>query len=165
MVDAGYFVAVKYTGWLETDGKVGNMFETNADTPKKLFRFQIGAGSVIKGWEEGVKGMKKGGKRLIVIPPQLGYGMGQTRSAVPPNSTLLFEVEIQRIKKGTLDATALAAARAASTPSSTTTSSVVSPELPPALFEGVASPSMDSSTSLSIPGATRDDGLPNLDSV
>jgi peptidylprolyl isomerase len=90
-------VEVNYTGWLTTDGKEkGKKFDSSIG--KKPFRFQLGAGEVIKGWDEGVAGMKPGGKRTLILPPALGYGARGAGDDIPPNSTLLFEVELLRIK-------------------------------------------------------------------
>jgi len=90
-------VEVNYTGWLTTDGTdKGKKFDSSIG--KKPFRFKLGAGDVIKGWDEGVAGMKPGGKRTLVIPPALGYGARGAGNDIPPNSTLLFEVELLRIK-------------------------------------------------------------------
>ena len=90
-------VEVNYTGWLTTDGTdKGTKFDSSIG--KKPFRFQLGNGDVIKGWDEGVAGMKPGGKRTLVIPPALGYGARGAGADIPPNATLLFEVELLRIK-------------------------------------------------------------------
>jgi FKBP-type peptidyl-prolyl cis-trans isomerase len=94
---AGDVVEVHYTGWLTTDGTTkGKKFDSSKDRGKP-FQFPLGAGRVIKGWDEGVAGMKPGGKRTLVIPAKLGYGDAD-KGDIPPNSTLLFEVELLRIK-------------------------------------------------------------------
>jgi FKBP-type peptidyl-prolyl cis-trans isomerase len=94
---AGDEVEVNYTGWLTTDGTdKGKKFDSSIG--RKPFRFKLGAGDVIKGWDEGVAGMKPGGKRTLVIPAALGYGARGAGDDIPPNSTLLFEVELLRIK-------------------------------------------------------------------
>jgi len=91
---AGHKVVVHYTGWL-TNGK---KFDSSVDR-KEPFTFQLGAGQVIKGWDEGVAGMKVGGKRRLEIPPDLGYGSrGVGGGLIPPNSTLLFDVELLDVK-------------------------------------------------------------------
>jgi FKBP-type peptidyl-prolyl cis-trans isomerase FkpA len=90
---AGQAVSVHYTGWL-TDGK---KFDSSKDRGQP-FQFALGAGQVIKGWDEGVQGMKIGGKRKLTIPPGLGYGTRGAGNVIPPNATLIFEVELLGVK-------------------------------------------------------------------
>ena len=89
----GNSVAVHYTGWLYTNGVAGAKFDSSKDRGQP-FRFPLGGGQVIRGWDEGVAGMKVGGTRRLVIPPELGYGARGAGGVIPPNATLLFEVEL-----------------------------------------------------------------------
>ncbi|HTM22335.1 MAG TPA: FKBP-type peptidyl-prolyl cis-trans isomerase [Kofleriaceae bacterium] len=86
---SGARVSVHYTGWLTN----GTKFDSSLDRGKP-FQFQLGAGQVIKGWDQGVAGMKIGGKRKLTIPPDLGYGARGAGGVIPPNATLIFEVEL-----------------------------------------------------------------------
>jgi peptidylprolyl isomerase len=95
---AGQTCVMNYTGWLWENGKKGKKFDSSFDRGQP-FSFPLGQGRVIKGWDEGVATMKAGGKRTLLIPPQLGYGSrGVGNGLIPPNSTLLFEVELVGIK-------------------------------------------------------------------
>ncbi len=93
-------VRVHYTGWLhdpaKADGK-GAKFDSSVDRGSP-FEFVLGAGQVIRGWDEGVKGMKVGGKRTLVIPPEMGYGARGAGGVIPPNATLLFDVELIEVR-------------------------------------------------------------------
>ena len=93
---AGQHVSVHYTGWLYNDGIKGAKFDSSKDR-NDPFGFGLGGGQVIKGWDEGVQGMKVGGTRTLVIPPQLGYGARGAGGVIPPNATLMFEVELLRV--------------------------------------------------------------------
>ena len=91
---AGDFVSVHYTGWLQNpDGSEGEKFDSSVDR-NEPFEFPLGAGHVIRGWDEGVQGMKVGGTRKLTIPADLGYGARGAGGVIPPNATLLFEVEL-----------------------------------------------------------------------
>lgn len=90
---AGQRVAVHYTGWLYSNGSRGKKFDSSKDRGQP-FRFRLGGGEVIQGWDEGVQGMKVGGTRLLVLPPELGYGEHGAGGVIPPNATLLFEVDL-----------------------------------------------------------------------
>ncbi|MBP8297983.1 MAG: FKBP-type peptidyl-prolyl cis-trans isomerase [Burkholderiales bacterium] len=90
---AGQQVSVHYTGWLYQDGQAGKKFDSSKDR-NEPFAFALGAGRVIKGWDEGVQGMRVGGTRRLVIPPELGYGARGAGGVIPANATLLFVVEL-----------------------------------------------------------------------
>jgi len=94
----GQQVSVHYTGWLLYGGERGKKFDSSKDRGDP-FEFPLGGGRVIKGWDEGVAGMKVGGKRTLTIPPHLGYGARGAGGAIPPNATLIFEVELLGIEK------------------------------------------------------------------
>jgi FKBP-type peptidyl-prolyl cis-trans isomerase FkpA len=90
---AGMHISVHYTGWLFNDGKQGAKFDSSKDRGQP-FDFPLGAGHVIKGWDEGFAGMKVGGVRKLTIPPEMGYGARGAGGVIPPNATLMFEVEL-----------------------------------------------------------------------
>jgi FKBP-type peptidyl-prolyl cis-trans isomerase FkpA len=90
---AGQHVHVHYTGWLYDKGEQGAKFDSSVDR-NDPFAFSLGAGMVIRGWDEGVAGMKIGGKRTLIIPPDLGYGARGAGGVIPPNATLKFDVEL-----------------------------------------------------------------------
>jgi FKBP-type peptidyl-prolyl cis-trans isomerase FkpA len=90
---AGQRVSVHYTGWLQN----GSKFDSSKDRGQ-AFLFSLGRGEVIRGWDEGVNGMKVGGKRKLTIPPNLGYGAQGAGGVIPPNATLLFEVELLAVR-------------------------------------------------------------------
>jgi len=95
-VKTGNTISVHYTGWLYENGKRGNKFDSSLDR-KMPFEFTVGSG-VIRGWSEGVVGMKPGGKRELIIPSDLAYGAaGAGRGVIPPNATLNFEIELLEI--------------------------------------------------------------------
>lgn len=93
VAQAGRPVQVHYTGWLYNDGVQGAKFDSSKDRGQP-FAFQLGAGMVIRGWDEGVVGMQVGGTRRLLIPAALGYGARGAGGVIPPNATLLFEVEL-----------------------------------------------------------------------
>jgi hypothetical protein len=97
---SGRRVVVHYTGWLyepSAADKKGTKFDSSRDR-NEPFEFNLGAGEVIRGWDEGVKGMKVGGKRVLTIPPDMGYGARGAGGVIPPNATLLFEVELLDVR-------------------------------------------------------------------
>ena len=90
---AGKKVSVHYTGWLYNNGAKGAKFDSSVDRGQP-FQFTLGAHQVIAGWDEGVAGMKVGGKRTLIIPPELGYGARGAGGVIPLNATLMFDVEL-----------------------------------------------------------------------
>ncbi len=94
---SGQTCVMHYTGWLYENGQKGKKFDSSVDR-NEPFEFPIGQGQVIKGWDEGVATMKVGGKRTLIIPPALGYGARGAGGVIPPNATLMFDVELLGVK-------------------------------------------------------------------
>lgn len=97
VAEKGHQTTVHYTGWLDDNGQPGAKFDSSVDrgTP---FTFALGGGMVIRGWDEGVQGMKVGEKRRLIIPADLGYGSRGAGSVIPPGATLIFDVELLEVK-------------------------------------------------------------------
>jgi peptidylprolyl isomerase len=93
----GQTAVVHYTGYLSVNGAKGKKFDSSVDRGQP-FEFPVGAGRVIKGWDEGVASMKVGGKRTLIIPAALGYGASGAGGVIPPNATLIFDVELLGVK-------------------------------------------------------------------
>jgi peptidylprolyl isomerase len=93
----GQTCVMHYTGWLYENGQKGKKFDSSVDRGQP-FEFPIGTGMVIKGWDEGVSSMKVGGKRTLIIPPHMGYGARGAGGVIPPNATLMFDVELLSLK-------------------------------------------------------------------
>ena len=94
---AGQTCVMHYTGWLYESGQKGKKFDSSVDR-NEPFEFKIGMRQVIAGWDEGVGSMKVGGKRTLIIPPELGYGARGAGGVIPPNATLMFDVELLAVK-------------------------------------------------------------------
>ena len=94
---AGSYVQVHYTGWLYENGEQGAKFDSSRDR-NDPFEFPLGSGMVIRGWDEGVQGMKVGGQRTLIIPADLGYGARGAGGVIPPHATLKFDVELLGIE-------------------------------------------------------------------
>ncbi|KAM9858783.1 FK506-binding protein 15 [Aulostomus maculatus] len=118
VVENGDILEVAYAGWLLQNYTIGQMFDSNQNKDK-LLRLKIGAGKVIKGWEEGMLGMKKAGRRLIIIPPTLACGSKSATDGIPANSTLIFEAVLKRVKfsKDSVSDRASASSRDSAAPS------------------------------------------------
>ena len=94
---SGQTCVMHYTGWLYENGQKGKKFDSSVDR-NEPFKFPIGQRRVIAGWDEGVASMKVGGKRTLIIPPELGYGARGAGGVIPPNATLMFDVELLAVK-------------------------------------------------------------------
>ena len=97
MPKPGQTCVMNYTGWLYVNGAKGKKFDSSLDR-NQPFEFKIGAHQVIAGWDEGVATMKVGGKRTLIIPPSLGYGASGAGGVIPPNATLIFDVDLLAVK-------------------------------------------------------------------
>jgi peptidylprolyl isomerase len=94
---SGQTCVMHYTGWLYENGQKGKKFDSSLDRGQP-FAFPLGGGQVIKGWDQGVAGMKVGGKRTLIIPPELGYGARGAGGVIGPNATLMFDVELLNVQ-------------------------------------------------------------------
>ncbi|HEY8063891.1 MAG TPA: FKBP-type peptidyl-prolyl cis-trans isomerase [Methylosinus sp.] len=95
--EPGQMLKMHYTGWVSQNGAKGKKFDSSLDHGQP-FEFRLSAGQVIAGWDQGILGMKVGGKRTLVIPPEQGYGARGAGGVIPPNATLIFDVELLEIK-------------------------------------------------------------------
>ncbi len=101
LAEPGVVAVVHYTGWLydeSADNRRGIKFDSSVDRGQP-FSFPLGGGRVIRGWDQGVAGMKVGGKRVLFIPPEFGYGARGAGNVIPPNATLVFEVELLEVRR------------------------------------------------------------------
>jgi FKBP-type peptidyl-prolyl cis-trans isomerase len=96
VAEKGKLVFVHYTGWLNENGAQGKQFDSSRG--RDVFKFPLGGGMVIAGWEEGVEGMKVGGQRTLMIPPELGYGARGAGGVIPPQAHLIFDIELLDVK-------------------------------------------------------------------
>uniref|UniRef100_A0A674AV49 peptidylprolyl isomerase n=1 Tax=Salmo trutta TaxID=8032 RepID=A0A674AV49_SALTR len=145
-VENGDSLEVAYTGWLLQNHAIGQVFDSNLNKDK-LLRLKLGAGKVMKGWEEGMLGMRKSGRRLMVIPPSLGYGSQGVANCVPADCTLIFEAELRRLKlaKDSVSDRASAGSRDSAALSPAPSMENLGPDLP-------AGPAQPPSTSPGRPG-------------
>uniref|UniRef100_A0A8C8CHW9 peptidylprolyl isomerase n=1 Tax=Oncorhynchus tshawytscha TaxID=74940 RepID=A0A8C8CHW9_ONCTS len=145
-VENGDSLEVAYTGWLLQNHAIGQVFDSNLNKDK-LLRLKLGAGKVMKGWEEGMLGMRKSGRRLVVIPPSLGDGSQGVANCVPADCTLVFEAELRRLKlaKDSVSDRASAGSRDSAAPSPAPSMENLGPDLP-------AGPAQPPSTSPGRPG-------------
>lgn len=98
VAETGKKVTVNYTGWVEKDGRKGNKFDSSKEAGRQPFTFTLGAHQVIKGWDEGVVGVKEGGTRTLIIPPDMAYGPRGKGPVIGPNATLIFEVDVLKVQ-------------------------------------------------------------------
>lgn len=94
----GATVSMRYTGWLWANGKRGAKFDSSEGHGGGVLDFPLGAGEVIPGWDQGIAGMRVGGKRRLIIPPELAYGADGAGEVIPPGATLMFEVELVAVR-------------------------------------------------------------------
>ena len=97
----GRFLTVNYTGWLYDPAQAeskGRQFDSSLSPGRTPFQFTLGAGGVIRGWDQGVVGMRVGGRRRLIIPPELGYGAQGSGSTIPPNASLVFDIELLNVQ-------------------------------------------------------------------
>jgi|694.fasta_scaffold18596_13 peptidylprolyl isomerase len=98
VAETGKKVTVHYTGWVEKDGRKGNKFDSSKEPGRQPFTFTLGAHQVIRGWDEGVVGIKEGGTRTLIIPPDMAYGPRGKGPVIGPNATLIFEVDVLKVQ-------------------------------------------------------------------
>ena len=98
VAEKGKKVTVNYTGWVQKDNRKGTKFDSSREPGRQPFTFDLGGGRVIKGWDEGVAGMREGGTRTLTIPADLAYGAGGKGPVIGPNATLIFEVEVVKVQ-------------------------------------------------------------------
>ncbi|XP_008275237.1 FK506-binding protein 15 isoform X2 [Stegastes partitus] len=167
-VENGDSLEVLYTGWLLQNHTIGQMFDSNQNKDK-LLRLKIGAGKVIKGWEDGMLGMKKEGSRFIVIPPNLAYGTKGVPNRVPSNSTLIFEAELRRVKfskdSGSDRASANSGDSAAPSPAPSAATSVQTPVPEPPVQATASGPGRPGEPPLRAKSSSLSEQLANPDAT